>query len=179
MPRAQERVSVAKELHTEIERLADRQVTRDCWSRQERHVANDRLAVFSASLIMVVFFYMYWLGPVSLIVSLLLFVGLVLAHRRLRRRSRFRGQCCGETGRSVECQSFYDSKGLKCPPARVSGVDSAHVTLALRATLTTIGVCVQLMAPGPWFSLPHHQYQPLRSRSPGLSWSRIHEAAAR
>src|SRR5271166_4080829 len=83
-------------------RYHERRGARERWSRLEQHVADARLVVFSAGLMLAFFVYrMHWPSALWLIVPLVVFVALVMVHEPLRRRS-------GRAGRAMD---FY-AKGL-------------------------------------------------------------------
>ena len=83
-------------------RYNERRGARERWSRLEQHVADARLVVFSAGLMLAFFVYrMRWPSALWLIVPLVVFVALVVVHEPLRRRS-------GRAGRAMD---FY-AKGL-------------------------------------------------------------------
>ena len=91
------------DLRAEYQRRYDeRRGARERWSRLEQHVADARLVVFSAGLMLAFFVYrMHWPSALWLIVPLVVFVALVVVHEPLRRRS-------GRAGRAMD---FY-AKGL-------------------------------------------------------------------
>ncbi len=99
-----DRVTATEEdLRAEYQRRHDeRRTTRERWSRLEQQVADARLVVFSAGLMLAFFVYrMHWPSALWLILPLTLFVALVVVHEPLRRRS-------GRAGRAMD---FY-AKGL-------------------------------------------------------------------
>ncbi|MGO8901434.1 MAG: MutS-related protein [Isosphaeraceae bacterium] len=83
-------------------RFNERRGARERWSRLEQHVADTRLVVFSAGLMLAFFVYRtHWPSALWLIVPLVVFVALVVVHEPLRRGS-------GRAGRAMD---FY-AKGL-------------------------------------------------------------------
>jgi hypothetical protein len=100
------------DLRAEYQRRHDqRRETRDRWSLRERQIADARLVVFSAGLVLAFFvFRMHWPSALWLSLPLALFVALVVAHEPLRRRS-------GRAGRAME---FYE-KGLARMEERWAG----------------------------------------------------------
>jgi MutS domain V len=90
-------------VRAEYQRRHDkRREARERWSWLEQQVADARLVVFSAGLMLAFFVYrMHWPNALWLIIPLLVFVALVVVHEPLRRRS-------GRAGRAMD---FY-AKGL-------------------------------------------------------------------
>src|SRR5208337_5124005 len=77
-------------------RYHERRGARERWSRLEQHVADARLVIFSAGLVLAFFVYrMHWPSAFWLIVPLVVFVALVVVHEPLRRRS-------GRAGRAMD-----------------------------------------------------------------------------
>ena len=107
-----ERKLLQEDVRAEYEtRLKDRQDARDRWSRVENRIADARLLVMLAGLVMAFLVYRsQWPGPVWLIVPLAAFVGLVLAHEPLRRKSQ----------RAARAAEFY-GKGLARMEGRWAG----------------------------------------------------------
>jgi hypothetical protein len=101
--KVEEHAAAQDDLREEYQRRHDeRRGARERWSRLEQRVADARLALFSAGLMLAFFVYrMHWPSALWLIVPLLAFVALVLVHEPLRRRSR-------RAGRAMD---FY-AKGL-------------------------------------------------------------------
>lgn len=90
MPRIADRQPVEVDLRAEYaRRLADREAARDRWTRLEDRVADARLIVFLAGLVLAVWMYaMGWPNPLWLLVPLVPFLALVLVHEPVRRRGR-------------------------------------------------------------------------------------------
>ena len=116
VPTANDRLPVEGDLKGEYgKRLADRQAARDRWGRLEDRIADARLGVFCAGLVLAFFIYWTnWFGWPWLLVPLVPFVALVVVHEPIRRRSR-------RAGRAAD---FY-SRGLARMEDRWAGTGVA------------------------------------------------------
>jgi hypothetical protein len=101
--RAEVPASREETLHDEYRRrLADRTAAHRKWSQLEARVADARLVVFCAGLVLGAFIYWTkWPSAYWLFVPALFFIGLVMVHEPLRRRS----------GRAARAADFY-GRGL-------------------------------------------------------------------
>ncbi len=116
MQKVDAETATAVDFRGEYQRRHDeRQAARERWSRFEQHVADARLVVFSAGLMLAFFVYrMHWPSALWLLIPLALFIGLVVIHEPLRRRS-------GRAGRAMD---FY-AKGLARMDDRWAGTGVA------------------------------------------------------
>ncbi len=103
MQQVEAETAAGEDLRAEYQRRHDkRRGARERWSRLEQQIADARLVVFAAGLMLAFFVYrMHWPSAFWLIVPLAVFLALVAVHEPLRRRS-------GRAGRAMD---FY-AKGL-------------------------------------------------------------------